>query len=31
MRTSKPPGLETTPVSIIGLWYFGQGGRSNFN
>jgi hypothetical protein len=28
VRTSGPFGPETTPVSIIGPWHFGHGGRS---
>jgi hypothetical protein len=28
VRTSGTPGPDTTPVSIIGPWHFGHGGRS---
>jgi hypothetical protein len=28
VRTSGPSGPDTTPVSIIGPWHFGHGGRS---
>src|ERR1700690_3060042 len=28
VRTSRPFGFDTTPVSVIGPWHIGHGGRS---